>query len=159
MHQQDLVTTLKAELLRAMGEIKALKDGNSSLKEQVEQLQDQLKDGLIKKETKKRRARCKAYIACLVELTVYQGTWKRLEASLHQEPPQPETSWSREVEVEKENQALKEQVDLLKVGQRRLKDELTNKNQLIMSETKKRRTRTNAYIDCLAVLTAKKKRR
>ena len=45
MQQQDLVTTLKAELLRVMGEIKALKDGNSSLKEQLGQLQD--KDSLV----------------------------------------------------------------------------------------------------------------
>ena len=35
MQQQDTVTSLKAEVL---------KDGNPSLKEQVEQLQDQLKD-------------------------------------------------------------------------------------------------------------------
>ena len=38
------------------------------------------------------------------ELTECQAKCGRLEASLHLEPPQPETSWSREVEVEKENQ-------------------------------------------------------
>ncbi|CAB1430524.1 unnamed protein product [Pleuronectes platessa] len=122
-----------------MGEIKALKDEVSSLKEQLEQLQDQLKDkdGLLQKYTKKRRALCKVYIECLAELTVRQAKGRRLDASLHQEPPQPETSWIREVEVEKENQALKEQVNLLKFGLRRLEDEHTIKNQLIMSETKK----------------------
>ncbi|CAB1416586.1 unnamed protein product [Pleuronectes platessa] len=78
------------------------------------------------------------------------ATCKSLEASLHKEPPQPETSWSREEKVEKENQALKEPVNRLKVAQRRLEDELTNKNHLIFSETKKRRTRTNTYTDCLA---------
>ncbi|CAB1457273.1 unnamed protein product [Pleuronectes platessa] len=74
--QQDLVTILKAELLRAMGEIMALKDGKSSLKEQVGQLHDQLKDkdALIRKETKKRCARCKAHMDCLVELTECQAT-------------------------------------------------------------------------------------
>ncbi|CAB1437170.1 unnamed protein product [Pleuronectes platessa] len=67
MQQQDLVTTVKAELLQALGEITAVKDVNLSLKEQVEALQEQLreKDGLVKKETRKRRARCKAYTNCL----------------------------------------------------------------------------------------------
>ncbi|CAB1445616.1 unnamed protein product [Pleuronectes platessa] len=140
-------------------QIEALKDGNSSLKEQVEQLRDQLrdKDGLIKNLTKKRHARFTTYMDCLVDLTECQAKCTSPEASLHQEPPQPETSWNREVEVEKEHQALKEQVNLLKVVQRRLVDELVNQNQLIMSVTKKRRTRTNAYIDCLAVLTATEK--
>ena len=58
-------------------------------------------------------------------LTVCQATCKSLEASLHQEPPQPETSWSREEKVEKENQALKEQVNLLKAALG--KDEITEK--------------------------------
>ncbi|CAB1452142.1 unnamed protein product [Pleuronectes platessa] len=85
---------------------------NQTLKEKVGQLQDQLKDkdSLLQKETKKRRVCCKAYIDYLVELTEFQA--------------------KRQVEVEKENQALKERVYLLKVRQRRLEDELTYKIQL-----------------------------
>ena len=65
---------------------------------------------------------------------------KSPSASLHQDPPQPETSWSREVELEKENPALKEQVNLLKVGQRRLEDEL------IKTEANQRQVSTISYL-------------
>ena len=56
--------------------------------------------------------------------------------------------------MEKENQVLKEEVDLLKVGQRRLEDELIHKNQLVVRATQEKRAQT---IDCLAVLTAQEK--
>ncbi|CAB1436261.1 unnamed protein product [Pleuronectes platessa] len=157
-----LLTIKEQELKKSLtevGEIKALKDGTSSLKEQVEQLQEKLreKDGLIQKETRKKRQSFKGFADCLFELTECQAKCGRLEASLHQEPYQPETSWSREVEVEKENQVRKEEVNLLKVGQRRLEDELINKNHLIMSANEEKRAQTNHYIICLALLTIKEK--
>ncbi|XP_069367400.1 golgin subfamily A member 5-like [Paralichthys olivaceus] len=157
MQQLDTVTSLRAELLQAFSQIKALTDGSTSLNKEVEELKDKLKekDGLLKKETKKRRARTEAYILCLSELTECQAKCKSLEAALHQEPSQPETSWSRE--VDEETKALKEEVQLLKVGQRKLEDDLTHKNGLIMSEKKKRIAYANAYIDCLAVLTTTEK--
>ncbi|CAB1460317.1 unnamed protein product [Pleuronectes platessa] len=155
-----LLSTKEQELkkcLKELGEIKALNDGTSYLKEQVEQLHEELreKDGLLKKETSKKRKSFKGFEDCLFELSECQAKCVRLEASLHQEPPQPEMSCSREVEVEKENQLLKEEVDLLKVGQRRLEDELMNKNQLIVSANEEKRSQTSAYIDCQALLTTK----
>ncbi|CAB1413742.1 unnamed protein product [Pleuronectes platessa] len=59
-----------------------------ALKEQVEQLQHQLidKDGVIAKEVKKRRARLRAYLDCLAELSDCQARANIMEASLHQEP-------------------------------------------------------------------------
>ncbi|CAB1445288.1 unnamed protein product [Pleuronectes platessa] len=59
-----------------------------ALKEKVEQLKNQLKekDDVITKEVKKRRARLRAYLDCLAELTDCQAKANILEASLHQEP-------------------------------------------------------------------------
>ncbi|CAB1452341.1 unnamed protein product [Pleuronectes platessa] len=56
-----------------------------ALTEKVEQLENQLKDKdvVITKEVKKRRARLRAYVDCLAELTDCQAKAKILEASLH----------------------------------------------------------------------------
>ncbi|CAB1445062.1 unnamed protein product [Pleuronectes platessa] len=150
MQNQDIVASFRAELLQAISQIKALKEDNSSLKEQVEQLQEQVKVGevLLQKEKKKRRRRFRAYIYIREDLTVCQAKCETLEASLHQEPAQPETSRSREVEVVQENQALKEEVDLLKTGQRILEDELKKKDKLLQ---------TTPYLNCPATLTVKEK--
>ncbi|CAB1416406.1 unnamed protein product [Pleuronectes platessa] len=106
MQQPDIVMSLRVELLRAIKKIMAFEYGTVSLKEKVEQLENQLKekDGVIKKEVKKWRARLRAYLDCLAELTDCQAKAKIMEASLHQEPPQPDTSCSSEVEVEKKKE-------------------------------------------------------
>nr|XP_019952092.1 PREDICTED: tropomyosin-like [Paralichthys olivaceus] len=157
MQHQDIVASLRAELLQAKGEIMALKEGKTSLQEQVEQLQEQLKvsDDLLRKKSKKLRARLRAYIDCLAQLTEYQVECEDPEASVHQEPAQPETSWSRELGVDEENEALKEQVNVLKTGQRRLEDELKKKDELIVTTTKRRGIQTNTYLDSLVMLTVK----
>ncbi|CAB1450817.1 unnamed protein product [Pleuronectes platessa] len=148
MQHQDIVASFRAELLQAISQIKALKEEKSSLQEQVEQLQEQVKVGevLLQKEKKKRRRRSRDYIYCMEELTVCQAKCETLEASLHQEPAQPETSRSREVEVYQENQALKVEVKLLKTGQRNLEDELKKKDELLQA---------TPYLNCPATLTVK----
>ncbi|CAB1436405.1 unnamed protein product [Pleuronectes platessa] len=56
-----------------------------ALTEKVVQLENHLKDKdvVITKEVKKRRARLRAYVDCLAELTDCQAKAKILEASLH----------------------------------------------------------------------------
>ncbi|CAB1419870.1 unnamed protein product [Pleuronectes platessa] len=123
-----------------------------TLKEKVEQLENQLKDkdDVITKEVKKRRARLRAYLDCLAELTDCQAKAQIMEASLHQEPPQADTSCSSEVELEKEKekeiQALNEQVE-------QLHHQLIDKDGVKKKEVKKRRARLRAYLDSLAELT------
>ncbi|CAB1449154.1 unnamed protein product [Pleuronectes platessa] len=150
MQRQDIVASFRAELLKAISQIEALKEGNSALKDLVEQLQEQVKVGevLLQKEKKKRRRRFRDYIYCREDLTVCQAKCETLEASLHQEQAHSETSRSREVEVDQENQ---EQKNLQEEVKR--KEELVKVEVLLQKEKKKRRRRFRAYIYCREDLT------
>ncbi|CAB1428769.1 unnamed protein product [Pleuronectes platessa] len=183
MQRQDIVASFRAELLKAISQIEALKEGNSALKDLVEQLQEQVKvgEGLLQKEKKKRRCRFREYIYCSEDLTVCQAKCETLEAILHQKQAHSETSRSREVEVDQENQALKEevnlssrkveavekenkilkkQVDELEDEQKHLQQEVKRKEELVkvgevllQKEKKKQRCRFRAYIYCREDLT------
>ncbi|CAB1450563.1 unnamed protein product [Pleuronectes platessa] len=79
---------IETETKREMETEKENENEIQALKEKVEQLENQLKDkdDVITKEVKKRRARLRAYLDCLAELTDCQAKANILEASLHQEP-------------------------------------------------------------------------
>ncbi|CAB1419060.1 unnamed protein product [Pleuronectes platessa] len=81
-----------------------------------------------------------------------------MEASLHQEPPQPDTSCGSEVEVEVEKEKEKEkekeeEIQALKDEMEQLQHQLIDKDGVITKEVKKGRARLRAYLDCLAELT------
>ncbi|XP_039977803.1 trichohyalin-like [Xiphias gladius] len=127
---QHTVQGLRDTLYSAISDIKSLKEENKALKEQLNlvengrrekesQLREELrqKDELLKRLTKKRQARTKAHVDCLVllnqkdrELQKIEEEWKTryeaLEASLQQELARREESWSRKVQEEENEKNL-----------------------------------------------------
>ncbi|XP_039978436.1 trichohyalin-like [Xiphias gladius] len=127
---QHTVQGLRDTLYSAISDIKSLKEENKALKEQLDlvengrrekesQLREELrqKDELLKRLTKKRQARTKAHVDCLVllnqkdrELQKIEEEWKTryeaLEASLQQELARREESWSRKVQEEENEKNL-----------------------------------------------------
>ena len=149
--EKKIIKGLENELLSAKAEIKALKEDLRK------------KEGLIQKETEKRRARSNAYLDYLNDLTgrekqlkTSQAQCDALKAGHQLEMIQVEGTCRKKLEVlQEENDALKETVNRLTTVEAKSEDEVQQKDKLIQRETEKRRARTDAFNDCLGDLTGK----
>ncbi|CAB1456947.1 unnamed protein product [Pleuronectes platessa] len=126
MTQQDIVESLKNELLSAETEIKTLKENLTK------------KEWLIQREKEKSKARTNAYLDCLRTLTETKKEMKLCK---------------KEVEVLREgNAALMEMWNGLSIEKNKLEVEVQQKDEIIQRETEKVNVQTCAYIKCQGTL-------
>ncbi|XP_050929640.1 trichohyalin isoform X1 [Lates calcarifer] len=123
------------------------------------------KDELLNREVNKRRARTQAYVNCLDLLNRQEKALKsaelrgkalesnlRWELTLKEEKHQEEKKYKEEVEEE-----TKRSEDGWRRMESHLREELNHKDELLKKETKKRKARTQAYVDCMNLLSQKEK--